>query len=91
MSVSLLSLPSCRRYGRSSNDLSRLQCETVLLKSGNSAAADVLDEEYEEMVSSIIFDHGMEVLSTTEGKTSMEDMGKPWFEATEKTCVGHTQ
>ncbi|THY19871.1 hypothetical protein D6D01_06980 [Aureobasidium pullulans] len=60
-------LALCQAFGR---------LQTILLKSGNSAAADVLDEEYEELVSSVVLDHGMEVLSTTEGKTFMEDMGK---------------
>ncbi|TIA09581.1 hypothetical protein D6C80_08537 [Aureobasidium pullulans] len=46
----------------------------------NSAAADVLDEEYEEMVSSAVPDHGMEVLSTTEGKAFMGNMGRAMVE-----------
>ncbi|KAG9511761.1 hypothetical protein KCU93_g10444, partial [Aureobasidium melanogenum] len=64
----------------------RAGCSEALLDQGpsrdartyarHSAAADVLDEEYEEMVSSAVHDHGMEVLSTTEGKAFMGNMGR---------------
>lgn len=62
-----VSLALCQAFGR---------LQTILVKSGHSAAADVLDEEYEEMVSSAVHDHGMEVLSTTEGKAFMGNMGR---------------
>jgi hypothetical protein len=55
-----VSLALCKAFGR---------LQIIHLKSGNSATADDLGEEYEEMVSSVVLDHGMEVLSTTEGKT----------------------
>lgn len=64
-------LALCQAFGR---------LQTILLRSGNSAAADVLDEEYEEMVSSAVLDHGMEVLSTTEGKAFMGNMGRAMVE-----------
>ncbi|THX52550.1 hypothetical protein D6D06_06668 [Aureobasidium pullulans] len=64
-------LALCQAFGR---------LQTILLRSGNSAAADVLDEKYEEMVSSAVLDHGMEVLSTTEGKAFMGNMGRAMVE-----------
>jgi hypothetical protein len=60
-----VSLALCKAFGR---------LQTVHLESGHSAAADVLDEEYEEMVSSVVLDHGMEVLSTTEGRIRKADI-----------------
>jgi len=62
-----VSLALCKAFGR---------LQTIRLRSGNSAAFNVLDEEYEDMVSIVVLDHGMEVLSTTEGKTFMGKMGR---------------
>jgi hypothetical protein len=46
------------------------------VQSSHIFAPDSTSDEYEEMVSSAVLDHGMEVLSTTEGKAFMGNMGR---------------
>ncbi|THW68909.1 hypothetical protein D6D18_10558, partial [Aureobasidium pullulans] len=46
------------------------------VQSSHIFTPDSTSDEYEEMVSSAVHDHGMEVLSTTEGKAFMGNMGR---------------
>jgi hypothetical protein len=50
--------------------------KTILVVTAADAASDVLDEEYETMVSSTVAEFGIDLLESTEGVLFMKNMGE---------------